>query len=84
MKTKQELLVIIKAQADELSSIMGLLDGYRITRMNGKIPLSPYGRVLAAIRLLHKCGAVESSDSELDEPTAYMKLVLPLLLKGRE
>ncbi len=74
-KSKAELVTIINEQARELSAIMGLLDGYGITRDNlscdmGTSELTPYGRVLAAMQLLDKTGHVES-DSGKDVPDAY-------------
>ena len=81
---KRELVQIINAQAHELSAIMGLLDGYEITRTNlstGRGTLSPYGRVIAAIELLHKCGAnTIEYDGDADDPDGYQRVVFAALL----
>jgi hypothetical protein len=82
--TKRQLAEIINAQAHELSAIMGLLDGYEITRGNLSMPghygLSPYGRVCAAMALLHKCSAVSDYKSDSDEPDAYQAVLFSALL----
>lgn len=86
--TKRELVRIINAQAHELSAIMGLLDGYEITRTNlstGRGTLSPYGRIVAAMELLHKCGANPSEyNGDADDPDGYQQVVFAALLSKQE
>lgn len=74
-QSKADLILIINEQAHVISAIMGLLDGYGITRDNmstrpGSHELSPYGRVFTMCRLLHKCGHIKSEVGK-DVPNAY-------------